>query len=246
MSRSLDPEDVHSLLERFYATADEIVERFGGSVDKHIGDSVMAVFGAPVAHDDDAMRAVRAAAEIHRAMPTVGGAKGEPLAVHVGIASGEVVASGLGSARNRAYTVIGNSVNLAARLLKLAGAGETVLDDAVHAAVQRIARCAPIEDAKLKGIDVPMTAWRFVELVDVGEPRRARIRLSGARRSWRSSRRRSRVAQPAAPAERSSSVATPASASRGSSANCAAARERPDSTVIRASCSTSAWRRGAR
>ena len=74
MSRSLDPEDVHSMLERFYAAADEIVERFGGSIDKHIGDSVMAVFGAPVAHDDDAIRAVRAAAEIHRAMPSVGGA----------------------------------------------------------------------------------------------------------------------------------------------------------------------------
>ena len=137
MSRALDPEDVHAMLERFYATADEIVERFGGSIDKHIGDSVMAVFGAPVAHDDDAVRAVRAAAEIHRAMPSVGGAMGDTLAVHIGIASGEVVASGLGGARHRAYTVIGNSVNLAARLLKLAGTGETVLDDAVHAAVQR-------------------------------------------------------------------------------------------------------------
>jgi class 3 adenylate cyclase len=169
MSRSLDPEDVHSMLERFYGSADEIVERFGGSIDKHIGDSVMAVFGAPVAHDDDAIRAVRAAAEIHRAMPSVRSATGEPLAVHVGIASGEVVASGLGGARHRAYTVIGNSVNLAARLLKLAGAGETVLDEAVHVTTQRIARCAPIADAKVKGIDAPLTAWRFVEFVDAGE-----------------------------------------------------------------------------
>ena len=154
------------MLERFYAAADGIVERFGGSIDKHIGDSVMAVFGAPVAHDDDAIRAVRAAAEIHRAMPTLAGATGEPLAVHIGIASGEVVASGLGGARHRAYTVIGNSVNLAARLLKLAGAGETVTDDAVHAAAQRIARCVPIEGAQVKGIDAPLTAWRFVEFVD--------------------------------------------------------------------------------
>jgi class 3 adenylate cyclase/tetratricopeptide (TPR) repeat protein len=169
MSRALDPEDVHAMLERYYAIADEIVERFGGSIDKHIGDSVMAVFGAPIAHDDDAVRAVRAAAEIHRAMPTVGGAMGQVLAVHVGIASGEVVASGLGSNRHRAYTVIGNSVNLAARLLKLAGTSETVLDEAVHAAVQRVARCTPIEDARVKGIDAPLTAWRFVEFVDSGE-----------------------------------------------------------------------------
>jgi len=55
MSRALDPEDVHALLERYYATADEIVERFGGSIDKHIGDSVMALFGAPIAHGDDAV-----------------------------------------------------------------------------------------------------------------------------------------------------------------------------------------------
>ena len=169
MSRALDPEDVHAMLERYYAVADEIVERFGGSVDKHIGDSVMAVFGAPIAHGDDAARAVRAAAEIHRAMPSVGGAAGQALAVHIGIASGEVVASGLGSNRHRAYTVIGNSVNLAARLLNLAGTGETVLDEAVHSAVARLAHCAPIEDAKVKGIDVPLTAWRFVEFVDTAE-----------------------------------------------------------------------------
>ena len=89
-------------------------------------------------------------------MPALGGATREPLAVHIGIASGEVVASGLGSAQHRAYTVIGNSVNLAARLLQLAGAGETVLDEAVHAAAQRLARCAPIDGAQVKGIDAPL------------------------------------------------------------------------------------------
>lgn len=166
MSRALDPEDVHAMLGRYYEVADEIVVRLGGSVDKHIGDSVMAVFGAPVAHGNDAVRAVRAAAEIQRAMPSLRRDGDPPLAVHIGIASGEVVASGLGSGASRAYTVIGNSVNLAARLLKLAGSGETVIDDAVHTAVESIARCAPIEGAQLKGIDAPLTAWRLVELTD--------------------------------------------------------------------------------
>ncbi len=166
MSRALDPEDVHAMLGRFYEAADAIVERFGGSIDKHIGDSVMAVFGAPVAHDDDAIRAVRAAAEIHRAMPSIGSRTGEALAVHIGIASGEVVASGLGAARNRAYTVIGNSVNLAARLLKLAKTGETVLDDVLHSGVRRVARCEAIEGVEVKGIDATLTAWRFVEFID--------------------------------------------------------------------------------
>jgi class 3 adenylate cyclase/tetratricopeptide (TPR) repeat protein len=164
MSQRLDPEDVHALLGRFYEAVDEIVERFGGSIDKHIGDSVMAVFGAPIAHGDEAERAVRAAAEIQRVMPSLG-ERDTPLAVHIGIAAGEVVASGLGSTRHRAYTVIGNSVNLASRLLKLAAANETVLDDAVHAAVDRIARCTAISGAAIKGIDAPLTAWRFAELV---------------------------------------------------------------------------------
>src|SRR5262249_7136268 len=118
MSQHLDPEDVHALLERFYRVADEIVERFGGNIDKHIGDSVMAVFGAPIAHDDDGIRAVRAAAEIQRAMPSLSTEAAQPLAVHIGIAAGEVVASGMGGTRHRAYTRIGNSGNLAARLLK--------------------------------------------------------------------------------------------------------------------------------
>src|SRR5262249_29289503 len=72
MSQRLDPEDVHALLGRFYEAVDEIVESFGGSIDKHIGDSVMAVFGAPIAHGDEAERAVRAAAEIQRVMPSLG------------------------------------------------------------------------------------------------------------------------------------------------------------------------------
>jgi class 3 adenylate cyclase/tetratricopeptide (TPR) repeat protein len=159
-----DPEDVHALLSRYLDVADEIIARHGGAVDKHIGDAVMAVFGAPVAHGDEAQRAVRAAAEMQRAVPALGKTLKQPLAVHIGIATGEVVASGLGGARHRAYTVIGHSVNVAARLLDLAGPGETVLDDVAYTGAQRVARCVPIEGIRAKGIDAPLRAWRFVEL----------------------------------------------------------------------------------
>ena len=69
LSQKQDPEDVHRMLERYFGAVDAIVERFGGRVDKHIGDAVMAIFGAPVAHGDDPARAVRAADAIVRAMP---------------------------------------------------------------------------------------------------------------------------------------------------------------------------------
>ena len=72
LSQQLDPEDIHQLLERFFGVVDAIVERFGGRVDKHVGDAVMAVFGAPVAHGDEPARAVRAAEAIQRAMPDIG------------------------------------------------------------------------------------------------------------------------------------------------------------------------------
>ncbi len=164
MSRELDAEEVHRLLEQYFEAADEIVERCGGAIDKHIGDAVMAVFGAPVAHGDDGARALRAALDIHRTVAALGVKVGRELAVHIGVAAGEVIASGLGSGRHRAYTVIGNSVNLAARLLQLAGAGETVLDASVHGATLRVARCESIADAKVKGVDAPLAVWRLIDL----------------------------------------------------------------------------------
>ncbi len=105
----------------------------------------MAIFGAPVAHGDEPARAVRAADAIQRAMPDVGAPFGRTLAAHVGIAAGEVVASGVGAGAHRAYTVIGPSVNLASRLVGVAGPGEIVLDGAVHDAVAREATCTPID-----------------------------------------------------------------------------------------------------
>jgi len=164
MSQELDAEEVHRLLERYFEATDSIVESYGGSIDKHIGDSVMAVFGAPVAHGDDGARALRAAVDIHRAVAVLGCELERDLQVHIGVAAGEVIASGLGSSRHRAYTVIGASVNIAARLQQLARAGETVLDGAVHAAVGRIAHCEPIVDVELKGVDAALSLWRLIEL----------------------------------------------------------------------------------
>lgn len=160
LSRDRDPEQVHALLNRFFATTDAIVQRYGGSVDKHIGDAVMAVFGAPVAHGNDPERAVRAALDIQQAV----GRLDDALHVHIGIASGEAVASGTGSDAHQQYTVTGNVVNLAARLQDLAGPGETLISDSAWRAVAPVAQCEPLPQTAIKGFDAPATVWRLVGL----------------------------------------------------------------------------------
>jgi class 3 adenylate cyclase len=83
LSSKLDPEEVRALLEQFFGVIDATVERYGGTIDKHIGDAAMALFGAPRAHGDDALRAVRAALEIQALIPMKVRVASGPLAVHV-------------------------------------------------------------------------------------------------------------------------------------------------------------------
>jgi class 3 adenylate cyclase len=103
LSARLGAEATHDFLQRFFAAADRVVESYGGAVDKHIGDNVMAVFGAPVAHGDDPERSARAALEIHAALERLADETGLPVSAHIGIASGTVVASPTGSAAHTEY-----------------------------------------------------------------------------------------------------------------------------------------------
>ena len=123
LSASLDPEETHRLLNAYFSAVDCIIEEHGGMVDKHIGDAVMAVFGAPIAHSDDPLRALRAAWDIHNAMLDLEQRFIRKLKAHIGIASGVVVASRTGSDRHTKYTVTGDTVNLASHLDDWAAAG---------------------------------------------------------------------------------------------------------------------------
>ena len=102
LTHELGAEAVHDLTDRFFSLVDGLIERFGGTIDKHIGDCAMAVFGAPVAHGNDPERAVRAALAIRDAMPDLSRELGCDLNVHIGLASGQVVASG--GAGHRRYS----------------------------------------------------------------------------------------------------------------------------------------------
>jgi len=126
-SEAADPEDVRARLRPYHARLREEIERHGGTVEKFVGDAVMAVFGAPVAHEDDAERAVRAGLEMQAAMGEIN----EPLErqhgvtfeLCVGINTGEVLAGRVGDG----YTVVGDSVNVAARLQAAARPGSVTV-----------------------------------------------------------------------------------------------------------------------
>ncbi len=164
MSCELGAEATHALLNRYFEQVDGIIKDCGGSIDKHIGDNVMAVFGAPVAHADDPERAIRAALDVHAAVARLGRELGRTLAAHIGIASGQVVASGTGSDAHREYTVIGESVNLASRLQDLAKSGETMISDALHHALADRLDADRLDDVVVKGLAAPVRVWRVKSL----------------------------------------------------------------------------------
>ena len=164
LSQELDAEEVHALLGRFFERADRIVEDHGGRIDKHIGDCVMAVFGAPAAHGNDAERAVRASLALRDAMPGLTAAVGRPISVHVGIAAGQVVASGIGSAGYSEYAVTGESVNLASRLTDAAAADEILISDGVRRDLAERLDCLDAGALEVKGFAEPVRAWRLCGL----------------------------------------------------------------------------------
>jgi class 3 adenylate cyclase/tetratricopeptide (TPR) repeat protein len=157
-----DPEETHCLLRQFFEAVDSTVMKLGGAVERHIGDNVMGVFGAPVAHGDDPYRAVRAAGEIHRAVAAIGKEAQIELSVHIGIADGTVMAGHTGSTLKVAYGVVGSPVNLAARLQGKAAPAETLVSNSVREATEELIEYESIGSVALKGFDIPIAVWRVV------------------------------------------------------------------------------------
>jgi adenylate cyclase len=160
-----EPEAVSELLGAFLDLSVEAIFRAGGTLDKFIGDCVMAFFGAPVPQDDHAQRAVRAAIEIQRALTSWSAerqARGLPgFAVRVGLNSGPVVVGDIGSARRVDYTVLGNTVNVAARLEALvARPGDVVLGPETHRLLGGAVPTEDLGELQLKGLRQKITAFR--------------------------------------------------------------------------------------
>ncbi len=157
LGETLDPERLRALLARYFERMQAIVERHGGTVEKFIGDAVMAVFGVPLLHEDDALRAVRAAIEMRDAIPELG------LQGRIGVMTGEVVT---GTAERLAT---GDAVNVAARLEAAAQPGEVLIGEPTLALVRDAVEVEAIEPLTLKGKTNPVPAYRLVGVHEAPE-----------------------------------------------------------------------------
>jgi predicted ATPase/class 3 adenylate cyclase len=164
LSERADPEELRLMVDRCTSHMGEVVYRYGGWVDKVIGDALMAVFGAPIAHGDDAERAVRAALEVQRyadqhAEDLAG------LALRLGVNSGEVMFAPVGPNERREPTVIGDAVNTAWRLQEAAPEGGVLIGRETERACRESIRCEPVDPIAVRGKEARLPAWLAMEAV---------------------------------------------------------------------------------
>jgi class 3 adenylate cyclase len=161
-SEGRDPEDVRAMLTQYFDAASDAVQRHGGSVEKFIGDAVMAVWGTPVAHEDDAERAVRSALEIVDRVAALGGNLHLDLKARAGVLTGEAVA--VLDAVGQGF-VTGDLVNTASRLQSAAEPGTVLVGEKTFRSVAASIACTPVESLTLKGKADPLPAWRALRVL---------------------------------------------------------------------------------
>ena len=150
MAESRDPEALELLLASYFSGMKAIIESYGGTVQEFIGDAVVAVFGVPVAHEDDALRALLAAVQMREALPQLG------IEGRIGVNTGEIVTSTHGT------IVMGDAVNVAARFQQAAAPGEILVGPQTLALARGAATVEELEPLELKGKSAPMAAFKLV------------------------------------------------------------------------------------
>jgi class 3 adenylate cyclase/tetratricopeptide (TPR) repeat protein len=175
LGERLDPESLRRVMSRYFSEMSAIVERHGGTVEKFIGDAVMAVFGAPVLHEDDAVRAIRAAADMRVALASLNQVlqrdHGVMLRVRTGINTGEVVVGDLVAGQ---IFVTGDAVNVAARLEQSAEPGEILLGEDTFRLVRDVVEVDPVDPMALRGREERVRAYRLLGVREIdGWPARS-------------------------------------------------------------------------
>ncbi|MBI5806231.1 tetratricopeptide repeat protein [candidate division TA06 bacterium] len=169
MSETMDPEQVVEVVNQYFDAMVEIASRYGGHIDKFMGDALMVLFGAPVVHEDDPLRACLAAIEMLEAMDRFAAERKMALAMSIGLNSGEVVALNVGSRERMEYTVIGDAVNLAARLEKVASARECVIGENTYKQVKGKIRLKKLKPVMVKGKSKPQNVYLILGRMEAEE-----------------------------------------------------------------------------
>jgi class 3 adenylate cyclase/predicted ATPase len=171
LGERIDPEVHRRIQERYFDAVRNVLEHHGGTVEKFIGDAVMAVFGIPVAHDDDALRAARAATDLRLALSELNDQldrdHGVTVAIRTGVNTGEVIAGD--PSQGQAFAT-GDAVATAQRLEASARAGEILIGEATYRLVSNAVLVEPLEPLSLKGKAQPVPAWRLLGVVEGAPP----------------------------------------------------------------------------
>ena len=163
MSENIQAAEVLQMLNEYYEKIVDIVFAHEGTVDKFIGDGIMVIWGAPVSHDDDPARAVRAAVDIRRELITFNQQRvtqgKKEIKIGIGINTGKVVAGYIGSSRTMSYSVVGDTVNTASRLCAAARPDEIIISDVTYEKTKGLFPTEELEPLKAKGIYNPLKVY---------------------------------------------------------------------------------------
>ncbi len=172
LAEALGPESMHTVLSQFFELALGAVHRYEGTINQFLGDGFMALFGAPIAHEDHARRAVLAALELRRQLLVYNASADRPeaieLAVSMGLNTGMVVVGAIGDNLRMDYTAVGDTTNVAARLEQEASSNQIIISDTTHRLVEGYCTCESLGALALKGKSEPIKAW---EVITAGENR---------------------------------------------------------------------------
>jgi len=166
MSQGITPDRIANFLNRyFFAPMGEIAYQFNGTVDKHIGDSIMVVFGSPVPHENDTYMAVCSAIEMQKKVKDINSElealNGLRLKTGISISTGTVFSGVLGSLRKKEYTSIGMPVNIAARMQRFAKGGEILISEKTYCEISGLFDTTPLPPVQVKGLDKPLPIYRI-------------------------------------------------------------------------------------
>jgi len=159
MAEAMAPEEVVDLLNQFFQTMSEAIFDHGGTLDKYLGDGLMALFGAPFAAENDALRAVRAAVEMQKNLQELNQSSGRELQIGIGVNTGPAIVGFMGTTRRLDYTALGDTVNTASRLTAAAQPGQILIAAATQAEIPGDVAVRAIPPIRVKGKSAPLRVF---------------------------------------------------------------------------------------